>query len=376
MATGIPFRKVSSFLSLLFMVVAATASAAFPTDLGQTQFDLLNKELSRYYSIQKSGGWNTITLNKKYYMRGQSAPAVKELKNRLRLTGQFTSEDNSPLYTDELAQAVKLAQKQFGLTETGSLDGSLVKELNVPVEKRIEQLRVNMERTRTIRIPTQGTTLIANIPEYRLHVYENGSEMFNMAIVAGKSSTRTPVFQDQMTHIVFSPYWNVPRDIVVNEILPAGRSNKNYLRNNGYEIVGRNGGVPDIRQKPGANNSLGRVKFMFPNSYNVYFHDTPAKSLFKFDKRAASHGCVRLAEPAKLAQYLLRNDPTWNSEKIAAAMQSGIERSVKLKTAANVVIAYFTAWVDDEGGLNFREDIYGHDKDMAKNLSNVAVASL
>jgi murein L,D-transpeptidase YcbB/YkuD len=144
--------------------------------------------------------------------------------------------------------------------------------------------------------------------------------------------------------------------------------NPGYLESQNMEIIGNEGGLPKIRQLPGDKNSLGRVKFLFPNSFNIYFHDTPAKSLFSRDKRAYSHGCIRLAEPEKMAQYLLRNNPEWTPEKIAQAMNSDKETHVKLKKPVPVIITYYTAWVDDNGLLNFRDDIYQHDSDLATKM--------
>ncbi|HEY0730828.1 MAG TPA: L,D-transpeptidase family protein, partial [Chitinophagaceae bacterium] len=248
-------------------------------------------------------------------------------------------------------------------------DAQLIKELNVPVEKRIEQLLVNMERVKEMPVESGGTRLVANIPEFKLHVYEGDRHVFDMAIVVGTQGNKTVVFNDVMQHIVFSPYWNVPQSIVKNEILPAMRKNRGYLSRNGYEQTGTENGLPVIRQKPGAKNALGKVKFLFPNSHNIYFHDTPAKSLFEMRKRAFSHGCIRLSEPKKLAEYLLRNDPEWTSAKIDKAMNAGKESWVKLNEPVAVAITYFTAWVDKQGVLNFREDIYGHDKQLAKRVA-------
>ena len=351
-----------SFLlgSLLFLFVGAFSTPLPIIDNSQTK--LLQSQLNRYYEIARTGGWGKIILGKKYYMRGESSETVRQVKKRLQATGDYDEKDNTPLFTDELADAIRKVRKRLGLPVIGSIDAPLVKALNVPVQKRIAQLQSNIQRLESLKINSKGTQLVANIPEYKLHVYENGNEVMNMDIVVGKSSTKTVAFYDQMSHIVFSPYWNVPSSIVRNEILPAMRSNKNYLRNNGYEIVGREGGLPSIRQKPAAGNSLGRVKFLFPNSHNIYFHDTPAKSLFKMDKRAFSHGCVRLSEPEELANYLLRNDPSWNAGKINKAMHSTKEQWVKLSQPVPVAIVYFTAWVDEDGQLNFRDDIYGRDK--------------
>ncbi|HTD93164.1 MAG TPA: L,D-transpeptidase family protein, partial [Chitinophagaceae bacterium] len=172
-------------------------------------------------------------------------------------------------------------------------------------------------------------------------------------------------------YIVFSPYWNVPPSIIKNEVVPGIKKNKNYLANHNMEW--NNGAV---RQKPGPANSLGLVKFLFPNSYNIYLHDTPSKSLFSETNRAFSHGCIRLSEPKKMATYLLRKDPAWTNEKITKAMNSGTEKYVTLNPTIPVFIGYFTAWVDSEGRLNFRDDIYGHDKKMAEKMFEQANAPL
>jgi L,D-transpeptidase YcbB len=188
-----------------------------------------------------------------------------------------------------------------------------------------------------------------------------------MAVVVGKEGHNTTIFSDKLTTIVFSPYWNLPRDIVKKEILPSIARNAHYLEKNNMEIMGRDNGLPVIRQKPGKDNSLGRVKFLFPNSFNIYFHDTPAKSLFSRDVRAYSHGCIRLSEPEKLADYLLKDDPRWTKEKISEAMDRKVEKFVAVKKPVPVFITYYTAWVEN-GILNFRNDIYKHDADIARKM--------
>jgi len=181
----------------------------------------------------------------------------------------------------------------------------------------------------------------------------------------GKEGHNTMMFNGDLNQVVFSPYWNVPPSIVSKEILPAISRNPGYLAKENMEITGNEDGLPVIRQRPGGKNALGRVKFLFPNSFNIYFHDTPSKSLFEKDKRAYSHGCIRLKEPEKLANYVLRNQPEWTPEKIEEAMNSGEQKFVKVKDPIPVVITYYTAWVDENGQLNFRDDIYGHDANLA-----------
>ena len=189
-----------------------------------------------------------------------------------------------------------------------------------------------------------------------------------MNVVVGKEGHNTMMFTGNLNQVVFSPYWNLPPSIVKKEILPAIERNPNYLASHHMEITGNEGGLPVIRQLPGEDNSLGKVKFLFPNSFNIYFHDTPAKTLFDKDKRAYSHGCIRLSDPVKMANYLLKDDAEWPAENIDAAMNSGKEKYVKLKKPVPVLITYYTAWVDDSGLLHFADDIYGHDKTVIEKM--------
>jgi murein L,D-transpeptidase YcbB/YkuD len=227
---------------------------------------------------------------------------------------------------------------------------------------------MNMGRMRWMPEVNSGQLIMVNIPEFVLHVYEGKKKAFDMNVVVGKEGHNTMMFSGDLNQIVFSPYWNVPPSIVKKEILPKLASNPGYLESQEMEQVGTEGGLPKIRQRPGDKNSLGRVKFLFPNSFNIYFHDTPAKTLFDKDKRAFSHGCIRLSDPEKMANYLLRNNPEWTPEKINDAMYSGNEQFVRLKKAVPVIITYYTAWVDESGRLNFRDDIYTHDKSLASRM--------
>jgi murein L,D-transpeptidase YcbB/YkuD len=244
----------------------------------------------------------------------------------------------------------------MGEQQDAVIGPAMLAELKVPVEKRIQQLMVNMERSRWVPVALKGDYLLINIPEYKLHVIANDSLLWSMNVVVGTATNKTVIFNGNIKYIVFSPYWNVPGSILKKEVLPGIKRNPNYLANHNMEWNG-NG----VRQKPGANNSLGLVKFLFPNSFDIYLHDTPSKSLFGETNRAFSHGCIRLAQPQKLAEYLLSNDSSWNTDKIVAAMNSGKEKYVTLTQTMPVFIAYFTAWVDRKGQLNFRKDVYNRD---------------
>jgi len=365
----IPRKKIDA-LALLDSIIAHEGKNLEDLEPLNASYKLLKKELLHYYDIERKGGWIPLLMERKRYRLKDSSRFVVQIKQRLFITGDYASADTSNLFNKQLADAVKSAQERFGLKADGIIRNSLVQELNVPVEKRIEQMLINLERMRWLPKEQPGNRIVANIPEFKLHVFENGAQVFDMNIIVGQAGRKTVVFTGHLQYIVFSPFWNVPRSIVRNEILPAMNRDPYYLRNNNMEQISYSNGLPVIRQKPGRGNALGRVKFLFPNSYSIYFHDTPAKSLFKKRKRAFSHGCVRLARPEKLAKYLLREDSEWTSEKINKAMYAGKEKWIKLKDPVPVALFYFTSWIDNRGLLNFRDDIYGHDKKMADRLFN------
>ncbi|RYF86352.1 MAG: hypothetical protein EOO03_11940, partial [Chitinophagaceae bacterium] len=330
-------------------------------------YKALKDQLRIYYDISKKGGWPNIGFTAKSLKKGAASPEALMLKQRLHITGDMPA-DTLNVYDAALEQGIKNFQTRFGYTPTGTLTDGQIKDLNVPVATRIKQLLLNMGRMQWMVNEPSGPMIVVNIPEFILHVKDGKTRVFDMNVVVGKEGHNTMMFTGDLNQVVFSPYWNVPPSIVKNEILPAMQSNPNYLASHNMEITNNSGGLPTIRQLPGEGNSLGKVKFLFPNSFNIYFHDTPAKSLFEKDKRAYSHGCIRLSEPEKMANYLLQNDPTWTPEKINAAMNSGNEQYVKLKKPVPVLITYYTAWVDDNGLLHFADDIYGHDKTVLSKM--------
>jgi L,D-transpeptidase YcbB len=331
-------------------------------------YKLLKEHLKRYLAVAKAGGWPQITASSKTIKKGSTQPIVSQLKKRLEITGEMPGRDTSNVFNDSLENAVKIAQQEYGYKPTGTVNAQLIKDLNVPVDKRIEEIMINLGRMRWMLTEPSGRLIVVNIPAFVLHVYEGKNKVFDMNVVVGKEGHNTVMFSGNLSTIVFSPYWNVPPSIVKKEILPKIASNPNYLASQNMEEVGTEDGVPKIRQLPGEKNSLGRVKFLFPNSFNIYFHDTPAKSLFEKDKRAYSHGCIRLQEPEKMAEYLLQDQPEWTPAKIEEAMNAGQEQYVNLKKPVPVMITYYTSWVDDDGLLNFRDDIYGHDSTLSRKM--------
>jgi murein L,D-transpeptidase YcbB/YkuD len=331
-----------------------------------SQYFLLKQKLQLYNTIAKEGGWRTIIFTVKQIKKGTSAPTVALLKKRLQLTGDMSGNDSTTVFSDSLVSAVKNYQRHNGLKPSGIVTDTLIRSLNVPVDKRIEQLIININRMQWMATKQESNYITVNIPEFMLYAFENNAKVFEMPVVVGKEGAHTTMFNGNLDQIVFSPFWNIPASIVKNEIIPKMKADPNYLKTKNMEIVGKNDTLPTIRQLPGKDNALGKVKFLFPNRYDIYFHDTDAKDIFKKDVRAVSHGCIRLADAEKMANYLLKDNKSWTAEKIKSAMNSGKEQYVKLNPAMPVTITYFTAWVDENGQLNFRDDLYNNDKKISQ----------
>ncbi|MBX3254715.1 MAG: L,D-transpeptidase family protein [Chitinophagaceae bacterium] len=361
-------RKKIDLVATLDSLIAHKGEKPVAYEPLNIYYQRLKQSLLRYYEIEKAGGWKPVITGQKKLQQGDTGEVITAIKNRLRLTGDFDLTDSSALFTDSLAAAVQRFQHRYGVKEDGIIGPAMLRELNTPIEKRIRQMLINLERMRWVPAKVEGDYLLVNIPDFKLHIFENSQPVYAMNVVVGTNQNNTVIFYGDLKYIVFSPYWNVPSGILKNEVLPGMKKDKNYLAKHNMEITGYTGDLPNIRQKPGSNNSLGKVKFLFPNNYSIYMHDTPAKSLFGESRRAFSHGCIRLGEPKKLAEFLLRNDSTWTSAAIDKAMNSGKEKYVTLRDAIPVYIGYFTAWVDAKGDLNFRDDIYGHDARTEKKM--------
>ncbi len=325
------------------------------------QYHLLKSYLKKYKAIKLKNNLPIISTDKKRFKLNDSSKTIVQLKQWFYLMGDLKENNQSIFFDEPLQAAVKNAQQRFGIKTDGIIASSLINEMNYPLEKRIETIMVKMERCRWVPVKLEDEYLLVNIPEYKLHVVQNDSLVFSMKVVVGKNQHKTVIFNGTLKYVVFSPYWNIPSSIINNEILPAMRRNRNYLSKHNMEW--NNG---RIRQRPGPNNSLGLVKFLFPNSHSIYLHNTPSKSLFGEDNRNFSHGCIRLEEPKKLAVYLLRNDPKWNDSTIDAAMNRGTQKMISLQQPLPVFIAYFTSWVAFAGRINFRKDVYKRDERLVK----------
>jgi murein L,D-transpeptidase YcbB/YkuD len=348
------------------------------------QYVALRDQLAKYREIAAHGGWPTLPSELKLKPNQQN-PAVPLLAKRLAITGDYSGQiDEQALdYGPELQEAVKRFQRRHGLEPDAVVGSAAVAQMNVPVDQRIAEIALNLERWRWLP-PTLGDRyILVNIPEFRLEVWDHDRVPLSMRVVVGKKDTPTPIFTDDMTHVVFAPYWNVPTDIVKKETLPSVLKDPNFLSRTNMEVLDKSGNAIDpstidldnagayrFRQRPGASNSLGLVKFMFPNQFNVYLHDTPADSLFARATRSFSHGCVRLEQPQQLAQYVLGDQPDWTTEKIESAMHAGQEHTVRLTHPIPVYLGYWTARVSADGLLQFRSDLYGIDARQAALLSD------
>ncbi|MEO5943678.1 MAG: L,D-transpeptidase family protein [Ferruginibacter sp.] len=363
----IPIQKMNAVALADSLIGKKHKDDKYYEDVNES-YKKLKAALVTYIDIEKKGGWPQVKINVKQAKAGATIPAIAILKKRLSLTADMPAADTTAVFDTALVAGIKNFQVRYGYKQTGILTDGLVKEMNVPAAKRIEQLLMNMGRMQWMINEPNGKLMLVNIPEFILHVKDGKTKVFDMNVVVGKEGHNTTMFTGNLNQVVFSPYWNIPASIVKKEIVPGMKRNKHYLSSHNMEITGQRGGLPVVRQLPGGKNSLGKVKFLFPNSFDIYFHDTPAKSLFLQDKRAYSHGCIRLSEPAKLAEYLLKDDSLWTPARIDSAMNSGKQNYVKVKSPVPVLITYYTAWVDDDGLLHFADDIYSHDKDLAKKM--------
>ncbi len=359
----IPVKKKNAILLADSMLLQQAGSS---TKNLSSQYLLLKEKLQLYDSIAKQGGWQPIIFTGKRIKKGSKSPFILLIKNRLQKTGYLSAADSSDAYTDSLISAVKNYQQHNGIKPTGNITDTLIRSLNVPADKRIQQIIINLNRMQWLPAMEYDNYISVNIPDFKLTVFGNKIKALDMPVVIGKEGTNTSMFTGDLNKIVFSPYWNIPASIVEREILPKMKVDPGYLKSHHMEITGENDSLPVIRQLPGKDNALGEVKFLFPNRYDIYFHDTNVKDIINTDKRAASHGCIRLSDPEKLAVYLLRDNSSWSPKNIHAVINGGKEQFVTIDPSMPVTISYYTAWVDETGQLNFRDDVYSHDKKIAQ----------
>jgi L,D-transpeptidase YcbB len=323
---------------------------------------------------------------------GDSYPGVPQLTRLLRLVGDLPADANvaadGTAYQGPLVDAVKNFQRRLGRDPDGRITAQALADLNVPLTSRVRQMQLTLERWRWLPLAYQKSPIVANIPEFHLRAYdENFKIALQMNVVVGKAYGHdTPVFSDTMEYVIFRPYWSVPYSIAKAEFLPHIARDPDYLAKKGFEVVDSRqevvtsgtvtsevleqlrAGKLFIRQTPGPRNSLGLVKFIFPNNFNVYMHDTPEQVFFSKSRRDFSHGCIRVERPADLAVWVLRDNPGWNMDRVRAAMNGDTTQQVNLAHPIPVLIVYATVIVTEDGIVHFYDDIYGHDVALEKVL--------
>jgi L,D-transpeptidase YcbB len=370
--------------------VAASLSQVEPPYPGYKRTIQALQTYRRLAAVQDTG--QPLPKVKRAVAPGQSYPGVPRLERFLHLVGdlsesvQIPAEDN--VYQGPLVDAVKRFQDRHGLDPDGRLGAHTIAEMNVPLAQRVRQIELTLERWRWLPEQYGDAPIIVNIPEFRLRAYDKNFRVAaTMKVVVGKAyDHKTPIFMSNLQSVIFRPYWDVPISIVRAEIVPALRRNPGYLDHQDMEIVdARRRVLPDqkvtaavlgellngtlfVRQRPGPNNSLGLIKFDFPNEYSVYMHDTPARVLFSRSKRDFSHGCIRLENAVALADWVLRDNPGWDEERIRAAMDGADAQEVKLAHPIPVLIVYGTAIVRDDGLVRFYDDLYHQDAALEQAL--------
>jgi murein L,D-transpeptidase YcbB/YkuD len=346
--------------------------------------------LHKYLQLAKEEVPDPLPTMKKPIDPGQNYEALGKLAARLKFLGDVPTSANlsqhSQVYQGEIVEAVKRFQKRHGLETDGRLGPQTIDELNRPLGFRVRQLQLTLERWRWLPHAFPQPPIVVNIPEFLLRAYDkDANPVLMMPVVVGRAMrTETPVMKQDMKYVVFWPYWNVPPSILRNEIVPKIAKDPEYLQKNNYEVVTYSGqlvtdgavsedvlaqlraGKLMVRQKPGPKNALGLIKFIFPNSNNVYLHSTPSQSLFAKSRRDFSHGCIRVENPAALAEWVLRNNPGWTRERIDAAFKAQKEQQVNLTNTIPVLIVYGTAVVPESDTPEFFQDIYGFDAKLEK----------
>ena len=355
------------------------------------RYDAMKPYLSHYQNIMKLGGWPKVP-NGPLMHKGDRGTRVAALRSRLSHSGDLheSTESDLDLFNEALEQAVKKFQKRHGLGVDGLVGPETLAALNVSVEDRIRQMNLNMERWRWLPRDFGTRYVLVNVANFGLEVVQNDKVLLSMSGVVGKESRPTPVFTGRITYMELNPYWHIPPRIAKEDVLPKVLEDPKYLFKENIRVFKNwKAKAPEIdpesidwsqirtehfpfrlRQDPGPSNALCRIKFMFPNKFDVYMHDTPAKQLFEKTKRSFSSGCIRIEKPIELAEYLLQGDQGWTRERIMSEINEGKNQIVRIPEPVDVHVFYLTAWVDKDGAMNFRDDIYGRDELLGKALED------
>jgi murein L,D-transpeptidase YcbB/YkuD len=344
---------------------AALADLAPP----QKAYRLLRDALRRYRELALSGDPEPVPPGPTLRL-GDRGERIAALRARLAQAAEADAAAPLPpattpdLFDETLAEGVRRFQERHGLEEDGVAGRATLAELNQRAEDHVLQIEANLERWRWLPHDLGKRHVLVNIAAFHLDAVENGRAALEMRVIVGKPFTKTPMFSSAMNGVLLNPSWYVPQKIAVEEILPKAAKDPTYLRREGYEVLS----ATRLRQKPGPGNALGRIKFVFPNRFGVYLHDTPAPTLFGRTLRAFSHGCIRIEKPFDLAIWAFRGDPKWTPEAIQAGIDAGKEHLVPLPETLPVHVAYWTAWVGDDGVLRLGRDVYRRDAELIRRL--------
>ncbi len=342
----------------------------------------LRKALDRYQGIAAEGGWPAVEADGPL-RPGDTGSPVEDLRERLAATGDLSDASaEGDTYSEAVTEAVLRFEERHGLETDGVVDEGDREVLNVSAQERARQLGLNLERYRWMPSDLGHEHVFVNLMDFRVQAYRGGEEVLSMPIVVGEQGWETVAFADTLQYAMFGPEWNVPPSIATEDLLPQLKENPDLIEERGYEILTAQGdtvGVDSlsaealeegrlrIRQKPGPQNPLGRVKYMFPNEHAIYLHDTPAEQVFDQRVRTSSHGCIRLAEPVEFGAYLFERDEM-SREEIQSLMQSAEQKRVDVRDPIPVYIVYLTAWATPEGTVHFRKDRYEYDESLERAL--------
>lgn len=328
------------------------------------QYYKLRNALRKYREIEKSGDWRLIETNPLvpiHHLR-DSSKIIGQIRHRLYVLEDLKEDSQSNVFDQELMEGVLKFNRRNGYQAHQYIGPRQINRMNIPITSYIKTIIVNMERCRWIppALAKEDEFIIVNVPSFKLIYFKNGQRALESKVFVGINMMETVIFSSNISRIVFSPYWNVPRSIIENEIKPAMKKDPNYLEKKNMEWNNGN-----VRQKPGDQNALGLVKFVFPNTYDIYLHDTPYKTNFEVEIPMFSHGCINMQKAKELALLILKDNPNWPSEKISKTMNGGKETTYVLKNKIPIHIGYFTAWVNDADEINFYFDIYYKDNSLA-----------
>ncbi|MGJ7515579.1 L,D-transpeptidase family protein [Pseudomonas baetica] len=375
-----PREDVTSFFTALDDHDVARAFAQAPPQ--EAVYRSMRDALAQLRQVRDAGGWPRVTEGQSL-KPGMDGAAVAQLRARLVAGGYLESHKGKRNdYDDKVIVAVKKYQVEQYLGADGVAGAATLAALNVPVEARIDQVRVNMERARWLLYKLQGTFVVVDIAGYKIALYRDGQPIWRSRVQVGKPFRSTPVFQSEITYVTFNPTWTVPPTILVKDMLPKIQQNPDYLAANRIRALDRQGNVLDpstvdwynargitLRQDAGPENSLGQVVIRFPNDYAIYLHDTPHRELFAKSVRATSSGCIRVENPLQLVE-LLFNDPTrWNSAGIQKQLANGRTENIRLPVKVPVLLAYWTVDLSKEGRVTFKPDVYGYDDPVLRQLN-------